>query len=72
MEIERVNSGAGLINTKLRGMTPDTLQRMVLLRVWLRVAVAKIESVGLELTMETISAAIFAAAEEEVSDDDDD
>ena len=44
---------------------------MVLLRVWLRVAVAKIESAGLELNMETMSAAIFAAAEEEVSDDDD-
>ncbi len=72
MEIERVNSGAGLINTKLRGsMTPDTLQRMVLLRVWLHVAVAKIESAGHELNMETMSAANFAAAEEEVSDDDD-
>ena len=43
--IERVNSGAGLINTKLRGrMTPDTLQRMALLRVWLRIAIARIEA----------------------------
>ena len=64
--IERVNSGAGLINTKLRGrMTPDTLQRMVLLRVWLRVAIAKIDAAGMELNMETMRAAIFAAAEED-------
>ena len=58
--IEQVNSGAGLINTKLRWrMTPDTLQRMVLFRVCLRFAIARIEAAGMDLNMETMRAAIF-------------
>ena len=57
-----MNSGAGLSNTKLRGrMTPGTLQRMVLLRVWLRIAIARIEAAVMELNMETVRAANFAA-----------
>jgi hypothetical protein len=65
MRIERINSVVGLLNTRLRAsMKPETLKRLLLMRVWLRNAFAKIESASLVVDIESLFNEVFSAVEE--------